>query len=1211
MLQLNPTHAPPLLTKLKQRRAVPPHARARYFGADDVESAQYTPAEKPWPHHKDFIKFPSPPKPERVGRPERTVDERRKCRRCNDHPGCCHCLPPRPPIPISRPHAAVHPVELVIDEDEAQTCPLCGASSRSRELLIHHTKLIHGLSSLSMRRRRIFTEDELLMANFEGQNPYPDLVSPNTTNMFRTVGPSAARRQTLQRIATFNVRGIVRCEQRLQLVSWATLHDLDFCAVQETWLWGVGMCALATPNNDTNRWHLLASGKLKPTNGAATRSSGVALLVSPRWMQHLLEWHAIDDRLMWASFSSSRGTVSVVVCYAPHDGLPDNTKDEFYAKLHGVLNGLHGAMKFVLGDFNAPLHPHPPLIGTSLNRWQPAARSDNAERLITLGLAAVDSFFCQPVPSFCGPQDRKAFLDHILVPPKQRRAVREVWVHPNCPLDSDHAPVIAEIQKVYAKKQQPKPGPPAVNAAFLRLGGATRMPYKATQLPKNATPDQMYRTLVSDLHAFYEDLPKPGNPATPWIRQQTLDTIQMADERINYLRFLRADDPMIARLKREAAGLRARAKILAHQDLEAWWRAEASYLDQYSHDSNCHWLHKRLEQYRAPLLREPPNTIPPVRWTTHFGALFNVVRDVSRVVIPTAPPNPTATRMSDDPPSRMEFDIALNSLKNYKSGAADKVVAEVLKYGPPGIQNQLFELVSRCMTTHTVPDGFRTAALLPHYKGKGSRLDCGDYRGLSLLPVAGKVLARVIKNRLQPYLETQLHETQAGFRSGRGVVDQVFAVQQIQRASRKRGATLAMAFIDIEKAYDSVDRGMLFSLLHAYGVAPGIIETIKAMYCGSKAFVTGGKEDGPPFELTTGVRQGCLLSCLLFDVVMDAITRSFLEKCGSSGVRINGETIALLLYADDVVLFSHDPVDLYRMLALWDQVSFDYGLVVSAKKTKVMFMNPPAALPQPMQLRGAVIEEVKQFRYLGVQITSDGSSDAELSARTASAHHAWSKYKYTVFLNKHLSLRTKVMMFKVTIVTCLLYCAETWAPTELQKAKLTVVYNRYLRQMLGVQPWQNRSTDEVLSIARLPPFERYIASRCTRWYGHVQRMGPERIPKILVDRPYPLHADPTLDAPLGPMVARHVKTWAKHLTWSIDQSVKYFPRPMVPFPQDIVADRESWRTFTAPNDGGTSWDLVERQRFFAQFYARSARVRRPTGPGDRWPMNARDQLPAS
>ncbi len=85
-----------------------------------------------------------------------------------------------------------------------------------------------------------------------------------------------------------------------------------------------------------------------------------------------------------------------------------------------------------------------------------------------------------------------------------------------------------------------------------------------------------------------------------------------------------------------------------------------------------------------------------------------------------------------------------------------------------------------------------------------------------MLVVAGKVFARILLNRIQNMLDKKLLEEQAGFLSGRSTIDQVFILKMVMERSREFNQPLHICFIDLQKAYDSVNREALWRICHAY-----------------------------------------------------------------------------------------------------------------------------------------------------------------------------------------------------------------------------------------------------------------------------------------------------------------------------------------------------------------------------------------------------------
>ena len=128
--------------------------------------------------------------------------------------------------------------------------------------------------------------------------------------------------------------------------------------------------------------------------------------------------------------------------------------------------------------------------------------------------------------------------------------------------------------------------------------------------------------------------------------------------------------------------------------------------------------------------------------------------------------------------------------------------------------------------------------LKPLYK-KGDKTECGNYRGISLVSHAGKVLLKVVARRLSAYCETKglLPEEQCWFRPNRSTTDMMFVVCRLQEVGRKAGVSLHMCFVDLQTAYDTVNRNLQWQVLTRIGVPPQMIAVIRQFQDGMKVCV--------------------------------------------------------------------------------------------------------------------------------------------------------------------------------------------------------------------------------------------------------------------------------------------------------------------------------------------------------------------------------------
>lgn len=186
---------------------------------------------------------------------------------------------------------------------------------------------------------------------------------------------------------------------------------------------------------------------------------------------------------------------------------------------------------------------------------------------------------------------------------------------------------------------------------------------------------------------------------------------------------------------------------------------------------------------------------------------------------------PFITRL-DDVPTHEQIVAVVKSLPNAKSPGDDGI--EFFKCSDEAVHQRLVDLVQLIWREETVPQQLKNATKITIFNKKGSRSDCGSYRGISLLPIATKMLTKVItfhpvtkvmSRRMIPTSEGILSESQCGFRHGRGTVDMIFAAKQLQEKTKELQVPLCAVFVDLIKAFDTVSRTALWEIPVKLGVS--------------------------------------------------------------------------------------------------------------------------------------------------------------------------------------------------------------------------------------------------------------------------------------------------------------------------------------------------------------------------------------------------------
>ena len=155
---------------------------------------------------------------------------------------------------------------------------------------------------------------------------------------------------------------------------------------------------------------------------------------------------------------------------------------------------------------------------------------------------------------------------------------------------------------------------------------------------------------------------------------------------------------------------------------------------------------------------------------------------------------------------------------------------------------------------------------------------CQNYEVISLISVAYKLLEKIILKRLMQERDCRTRESQAGFRPGRGCVDQIFALHQVLELRHEFRQSTHVAFLDFSAAFDSVDRTCIVQLMENDGVPSKICRIITAMYKCTTCEISVYNTRTVPFTIKSGVRQGGILSPFLFNYCIDYILNRAMDN---------------------------------------------------------------------------------------------------------------------------------------------------------------------------------------------------------------------------------------------------------------------------------------------------------------------------------------------
>ena len=497
------------------------------------------------------------------------------------------------------------------------------------------------------------------------------------------------------------------------------------------------------------------------------------------------------------------------------------------------------------------------------------------------------------------------------------------------------------------------------------------------------------------------------------------------------------------------------------------------------------------------------------RWTEHFKALFSADRKVQDTALMSIPQQPVDMDL-DKAPTLMETCEAIDQMKSRKAAGVDSIPAEIWKHGGPSLHTKLHELFTCCWEHGKLPQDLRDAVIITLYKNKGAKSDCSNYRGITLLSIAGKILARILLNRLAPTIgEKCLPESQCGFRANRGTTDMVFVLRQLQEKCREQNRPLYVTFVDLTKAFDTVSRKGLWQILERLGCPPKFMNMITQLHENQVGQIRLNSDLSEPFPIANGVKQGCVLAPTLFSIfftmMLQQATADLDEDDGiyvryrtdgslfnlrrlQAHTKTKNHLFREMLFADDAALAAHSENAMQRITSCFAEAAHLFGLVISLKKTEVLHQPAPREEYHPphIYIDKTELKSVHQFTYLGCTISSDAKLDGDIDSRLAKANSAFGRLYKRVWNSNHLKRSTKISVYRAVVLTTLLYGSETWVAYKHHLRLLERFHQRCLRSILGIH-WSDFTTNvEVLAKAGVPSMEALLLKSQLRWAGHVQ-----------------------------------------------------------------------------------------------------------------------------
>ena len=403
----------------------------------------------------------------------------------------------------------------------------------------------------------------------------------------------------------------------------------------------------------------------------------------------------------------------------------------------------------------------------------------------------------------------------------------------------------------------------------------------------------------------------------------------------------------------------------------------------------------------------------------------------------------------DDERSESEVARALMNAKLKKAVGIDNLPNEILRN--VNTIEMLHVLFSKIFETGVTPSIWKISIIKPIPKNSliDPRLPL-QYRGISLLSTVYKIFSSILNVRITKCAEEQglFADEQNGFRKERSCLDHIYSLCSIIRNRKICGKPTYAAFVDMEKAFDRVNRDLLFYKMLKLGIGGKVYQCIKDIYDGCKASINLNGHLTDAFATEYGVKQGDCLSPTLFSLFINDMANEIKSNC--NGISLGNFDVHCLLYADDLVLLAETEEDLQCMLdtvLVWCR---KWHMKINPKKSNVVHFRPQsyAKTSHEFKYGNEDILTVSRYKYLGIILDEflDFNTTASILADSAgrALGNIYSKYK----MNKGFGYDTYTKLYMSGVTPIMDYCSGVWGYNALDK--LDTIQHRAIRLYLGV-----------------------------------------------------------------------------------------------------------------------------------------------------------------
>ena len=436
----------------------------------------------------------------------------------------------------------------------------------------------------------------------------------------------------------------------------------------------------------------------------------------------------------------------------------------------------------------------------------------------------------------------------------------------------------------------------------------------------------------------------------------------------------------------------------------------------------------------------------------------------------------------------------------------------MIKASMPTLLDPIFELFNTMIKNSLYSNHWKLDILSPVHK-KDAKDEPGNYRGIAVASHFGKLFNTILKTKLQLFCDTNRllsPEQISGRKSSRSADRLTVARFFIEKYALNGKKKLYACFFDLKKAFDTVDRTiLLYKLISKYHIGGSFLKLLQEMYQNNQMYVKLSSGLTQPFLTTMGVKQGCVLSPLIFNLFINDLPDQFDDQCDP--VLISNRRVQALMFADDVMVVSKSAKGLKRAINITVEYFKSINLSVNFEKSQVMIFNARGVQldkhpDHQFHAGDQVLQVVPEYTYLGIKLTPSGVASHGATELFLKSRRSWFSMSNLIYRHKRMSTDRAFQIFDQLVTSIGLYNCESWLPMIMTKKsfndenstlkfwenfQLETLNQKICRMVLGV----HRKSSRLGTIGELGRFPVFVKALChlLKYQAQISKLDDESL----------------------------------------------------------------------------------------------------------------------